>query len=116
MKRTCALATAETMAKTRDEQHRYGQHYTPGDVARLLAAFAVRAAADLVFDPACGDGRLLAEAINVKRQLAVQAPPECLARAVLGLDRSAHAAALAAASSAHDWRGDTVHRGPRALV
>ncbi|HEY9231301.1 MAG TPA: N-6 DNA methylase [Blastocatellia bacterium] len=90
----------------RDERHRYGQHYTPGDVARLLAAFAVRAAADLVFDPACGDGRLLAEAINVKRQLAVQAPPECLARAVFGIDRSAQAAALAAATGAQVGQAD----------
>ena len=57
------------MANARDEQHRYGQHYTPREVARLLAAFAVRSTADLVFDPSCGDGRLLAEALNLKREL-----------------------------------------------
>jgi SAM-dependent methyltransferase len=83
------------MAKAIDQQHRYGQHYTPHEVARLLAAFAVRAAEDVIFDPACGDGRLLAEAISVKRQFAPQAPPARLAREVFGIDRSAKAVALA---------------------
>lgn len=83
------------MAKARDERHRYGQHYTPVEVARWLAAFAVRAAGDLIFDPACGDGRLLAEAIGVKRQFAPRP-----AREVFGLDRSAAAARLAAETGA----------------
>ena len=56
------------MANASDERHRYGQHYTPREVARLLAAFAVRSPGDLVFDPSCGDGRLLEEALKLKRQ------------------------------------------------
>ncbi|MFL6278005.1 MAG: class I SAM-dependent DNA methyltransferase [Blastocatellia bacterium] len=94
------------MAKARDERHRYGQHYTPVEVARLLAAFAVRSAADRVFDPACGDGRLLAEAINLKRQLAPQASPDELAGEVFGIDRSAEAATLAATTGAQVARAD----------
>src|SRR5438128_2003217 len=88
------------MAKARDEQHRYGQHYTPGEVARLLAAFAVRAANDLIFDPACGDGRLLAEALSIKQAFAPQALPSQFIREVYGIDRSAKAIALAAANGA----------------
>ncbi|HYV07058.1 MAG TPA: N-6 DNA methylase, partial [Blastocatellia bacterium] len=57
-------------AKEKDERHRYGRHYTPLEVARLLAAFAVRSAGDLVLDPSCGDGRLLEEALKLKKQLA----------------------------------------------
>jgi type I restriction enzyme M protein len=85
------------MVRARDERHRYGQHYTPVEVAQLLAAFAVRAADDLIFDPACGDGRLLAEAIRVKQALA---RPARFAGAVFGIDRSAQAAALAQETSA----------------
>lgn len=57
------------MARARDERHRYGQHYTPPAIARLLAAFAIRAPDDIVFDPSCGDGRLLEEALKLKKEL-----------------------------------------------
>ncbi|HJQ25129.1 MAG TPA: N-6 DNA methylase [Blastocatellia bacterium] len=89
-----------------DERHRYGQHYTPIEVARLLAAFAVRAADDLVFDPACGDGRLLAEAINVKRHFAPRAARAHLAREVFGVDRAAQAVAQAVAVGAQVEQAD----------
>ena len=65
-------AQSNGMAKARDERHRYGQHYTPHEVARLLAAFAVRSPGDFVFDPSCGDGRLLAEALKLKQQFAAR--------------------------------------------
>jgi predicted RNA methylase len=84
-----------TMAKARDERHRYGQHYTPTEVARLLAAFAVRAAGDVVFDPACGDGRLLAEAITVKQSFAPRKPSAQLRREVFGTEVSPHALTVA---------------------
>src|SRR5260370_506499 len=58
------------MAKTDNERHRYGQHYTPDFVARLLAAFAIRTAGDFAFDPSCGDGRLLEAARQAKIALA----------------------------------------------
>lgn len=83
------------MAKARDERHRYGQHYTPVAAARLLAAFAVRAADDVLFDPACGDGRLLAEAIRIKQSFALQRRRAQLARETFGTDVSAKALTLA---------------------
>src|SRR5215813_8202309 len=61
------------MPKTENERHRYGQHYTPDVVARLLAAFGIRSASDLVFDPSCGDGRLLAAARSTKMAYALAA-------------------------------------------
>ena len=85
------------MAKARDERHRYGQHYTPHEVARLLAAFAVRASADLVFDPSCGDGRLLDEAMRLKRQLFVEGVGQqpIPSRELFGIERSAPAIKVA---------------------
>lgn len=54
----------------KDERHRYGRHYTPHSVAELLAALVVRTPDDRVFDPSCGDGRLLRAALERKLQLA----------------------------------------------
>jgi hypothetical protein len=77
----------------RDERHRYGQHYTPREVARLLAAFAVRSPGDLVFDPSCGDGRLLEEALSRKKQLSARhrSRGSVLSNQVFGVERSASA-------------------------
>jgi methylase of polypeptide subunit release factors len=58
-----------------DDRHRYGQHYTPPVVARLLAAFAIRTAPDIAFDPSCGDGRLLEAARSAKLALAAEGSP-----------------------------------------
>lgn len=81
------------MADTRDERHRYGQHYTPHEVARLLSAFAVRSPNDMVFDPSCGDGRLLEEALKLKKQLTAGHPStdSVLSDQVFGVERSASA-------------------------
>jgi Eco57I restriction-modification methylase len=83
------------MANSRDERHRYGQHYTPREVARLLAAFAIRSPHDLVFDPSCGDGRLLAEAGRLKGQLAARSGLLSLTGENFGVERSQSAAQLA---------------------
>jgi hypothetical protein len=85
------------MATKRDERHRYGQHYTPVEVARLLAALGVRAAEDAVLDPSCGDGRLLEESLRRKRELSSRSRPRgaSLDSDLYGLDRSAAAARLA---------------------
>lgn len=56
-------------ANSIDDRHRYGQHYTPPNVAQLLAAFAVQSPEDLVLDPSCGDGRLLQAAMDAKNWL-----------------------------------------------
>jgi SAM-dependent methyltransferase len=81
------------MATARDERHRYGQHYTPHEVARLLAAFAVRSPGDLVFDPSCGDGRLLEEALKLKKQPSARrrSTGTVLSNQVFGVERSAYA-------------------------
>ncbi len=85
------------MANARDERHRYGQHYTPHEVAKLLAAFAVRSSGDLVFDPSCGDGRLLEEAMKLKRQLFTQEGvlEPTRSRELFGIERSALAIKIA---------------------
>jgi methylase of polypeptide subunit release factors len=90
------------MPGSKDERHRYGQHYTPREVARLLAAFAIRSSSDLVLDPGCGDGRLLQEAIRLKANLLPPAEPvpSSIAREVYGIDRSASAARLASKTGA----------------
>lgn len=87
------------MSKPRDDRHRYGQHYTPAEVARLLAAFAVRSAQDIVLDPACGDGRLLSEALVLKRGFELSAG-RAACREVFGLDRSRSAVELASRTGA----------------
>jgi SAM-dependent methyltransferase len=75
----------------RGEKHRYGSHYTPLEVARLLAAFAVRGPRDLILDPSCGDGRLLREAVNLKKR---SKRHRCELE-VFGVDRSAAAIDIA---------------------
>ncbi|HKV39573.1 MAG TPA: N-6 DNA methylase, partial [Blastocatellia bacterium] len=79
----------DALTKDAVEQHRYGQHYTPETVARLLAAFAVRRGSDLVLDPSCGDGRLLKQVISLKG--GSQEEDGC---GVFGIDRSAAAVQL----------------------
>lgn len=81
------------MAKDRGEKHRYGQHYTPTSVARLLAELSVRSATDIILDPACGDGRLLAAALSMKKSfLSANRPTgDALAKDMFGLDRTSSA-------------------------
>lgn len=90
------------MYASKDEQHRYGQHYTPRQVARLLAAFAVRSSTDLVLDPSCGDGRLLEEAIRLKAGLSPHGRRRSSnpSQEVFGIDRSASAVRLASQTGA----------------
>src|ERR1051325_5394949 len=89
-----------TTTGMKDERHRYGQHYTPCEVARLLAAFAVQSPNDLILDPACGDGRLLEEAIRLKAGLSSPDARGGLAQEVFGIDRSAQAVMLASGTGA----------------
>lgn len=91
------------MAEAKDDRHRYGQHYTPHEVARLLAAFAVRSANDLVFDPSCGDGRLLEQSLQIKRYLSRQNNHSSakLVQEVFGIDRSSLAVRLASRAIAN---------------
>jgi methylase of polypeptide subunit release factors len=104
------------MGISKDERHRYGQHYTPPDVARLLAAFAVRSENDLVFDPSCGDGRLLAEALYLKRDLAPRRRRSSNAAEVYGADRSNQAIELAAETGAQVAVADFFDIAPAAAL
>ncbi len=61
------------------------------DVARFLAAFAVRNRTDLVFDPSCGDGRLLREVLRLKGTTNRPGRKE----EVFGIDRSTSAVEVA---------------------
>src|SRR6266404_1526117 len=104
------------MTISKDERHRYGQHYTPRDVATLLAAFAVRAENDIVFDPSCGDGRLLAEALRLKRELAAKGRRGRQATEVYGADRSKQAIELAAETGARVTVADFFDIAPGATL
>jgi type I restriction enzyme M protein len=103
------------MAVARDPRHRFGQHYTPRDVARLLAGFAVRSAGDLIFDPACGDGRLLAEALMLKRELA-SGHSRSRGAEVYGIDRSRPAVGFAAETGARAAVADFFNIAPGASL
>jgi SAM-dependent methyltransferase len=106
------------MANARDERHRYGQHYTPREVARLLAAFAVRSPGDLVFDPSCGDGRLLEEALKLKKQLLARHPSRRSGSSdqVFGVERSASAVKAARRTGACVAAADFFDVGPGASL
>ena len=106
------------MAKKIDERHRYGQHYTPLEVAELLAAFAVRPETELVLDPSCGDGRLLAEVLRRVRDLNGRPASAAhkLARNLFGIDLSGRAVELAAQTGARVARADFLDVEPGARV
>ena len=103
------------MANSRDERHRYGQHYTPREVARLLAAFAIRSPNDLVFDPSCGDGRLLEEALRLKKQLAARGSLPNAAREIFGVERSQSAVQVARQTGAQVEAADFFDIEPSSL-
>jgi hypothetical protein len=102
------------MAEAKDDRHRYGQHYTPREVARLLAAFAVRSANALVFDPSCGDGRLLEQSLQIKRYLSRQNKQR--KEEVFGIDRSALAVRLASGTTANVATADFFNLEPLASL
>ncbi|HEY7547523.1 MAG TPA: N-6 DNA methylase [Blastocatellia bacterium] len=102
------------MADERREKHRHGEHYTPAPVARLLAAFAVRTSSDLILDPACGDGRLLAAALERKQSLSPETSRVHLD--LFGIDRSRAAVKLASSTGAHVSCKDFFDAGPSASL
>src|SRR5262249_16470763 len=101
------------MACAKDERHRFGQHYTPDNVARALAALAIRDAEDLVFDPSCGDGRLLFAALERKLGLSRVRPgasrAQRLSAKLFGIDRSSQAIDKARTSGANLVKCDFFH-------
>ncbi|HKY04662.1 MAG TPA: N-6 DNA methylase, partial [Blastocatellia bacterium] len=114
-------ANSTLAGKERADRHRYGQHYTPAQVARLLAEFAVRRSSDLVLDPSCGDGRLLDATLQTLLDLSQSASPADLwgtepCAQVFGLDRSADAVRLAAKTGARVASADFFDAEPGARV
>ncbi len=75
-----------------------GAYPTPPALARVLAEFAVRDAADTVLDPGCGAGALLAAAIDRLRALGAAGP---LAGQVRGVEIDAATAVRAQGPDAH---------------
>ena len=84
------------MATARNEKHRYGQHYTPHHVSRLLAALGIRTPTDLILDPSCGDGRILDAALALKQKLALkESALTDFSNQVFGVERSPDAVKIA---------------------
>jgi type I restriction-modification system DNA methylase subunit len=46
-----------------------GAYFTPAEVARFIAAWAIRCASDRVLEPSCGEAAFLTEAVTRLRAL-----------------------------------------------
>jgi adenine-specific DNA-methyltransferase len=53
------VTVISTAAPSRDQQKARGAFYTPSELTRFLAHWAIRSADDLVLEPSCGDGAFL---------------------------------------------------------
>ncbi|HEY7152641.1 MAG TPA: N-6 DNA methylase [Gemmataceae bacterium] len=78
-----------------DESQRYGQHFTADDAVDLINGFCIRAAGDVVLDPACGSGSFLVRAYYRKRHLEARRPHRDLIGELFGCDISMYPAHLA---------------------
>ena len=54
------MSSEAALALEHDARKQAGAFYTPPDTVRSLVSWAVRASADRMLDPSCGDGRFLA--------------------------------------------------------
>ena len=79
-----------------------GAYYTPAVLAEPLARWAVRGAADTVFDPSCGEGAFLT--CGLDRLLALGASPRALSDQIAGVELDVKAV--------HRARGALVSRHP----
>jgi len=55
-----------------DLRWKWGQIYTPPEVTRLIAEWAIRSPEDRILDPACGTGRFLVSAYNKLLELKLE--------------------------------------------
>lgn len=78
----------------------YTDNYTPALLARLICAFCISGARDLVLDPACGDGQFLLGALDRKRSLDPGAARQDLLADLFGIEISPAAAALRLSAAA----------------
>ena len=70
-----------------------GAFFTPAEVARFIAAWAIRTPADRVLEPSCGEAAFLTEAVGRLRALGL--PEDGWARALHGQEIHAASAAVA---------------------
>jgi adenine-specific DNA-methyltransferase len=89
---------------TPDAQKLRGGYYTPPPLARLLADWAIRNAADRVLEPSSGDGAFLAPATRRLRQLGASEP----AIEAVEIDRDA---ARLSRAVLNDVSGARIHEG-----
>lgn len=89
-----ALPAAGRFADLSPEKLR-GGYYTPGQIAKWLARWAVRTRRDRVLEPSCGDGRILEAALL--QLLALGAAPGAAAEATRGVELIPEEAELARA-------------------
>ena len=61
-----------------------GGYYTPSDASRFLAEWAIRSSEDRILEPSCGDGSVIAAAIN--RLAALGCSPDLAGNNVLGVE------------------------------
>lgn len=76
-----------------ERRHQMGQHYTQPRLASSMSKWAIRAATDVVLDPACGAGTFLVEAYKRFKELQLT-HQECLGQ-VFGNDLDPFAVHLA---------------------
>jgi len=90
-----------------------GAYPTPPELARVLAEFALRDAADTVLDPGCGAGALLSAAVDRLRALGAAGP---LAGQVQGVEIDAATADRAAGPDARITTADFLDLTPAGQV
>lgn len=78
-----------------EEQHYYGQFYTPPQVADILIAFSIDGESPLILDPGCGSGTFLMRAYSFLKET-TKLKHEDLLTLLWGFDISPFAAELAA--------------------
>jgi len=95
-----ALLLGRTSSRERASRKGQGTFYTPGDLARSLAAEALTPSTRSVLDPACGAGVFLRAAFT--RLCATQLPRDAVA-GLHGIDSDACAIDACALVLLHDW-------------
>jgi len=85
-----------------DLRWRWGQIYTPPEVTRLIAEWAIRSPDEKVLDPACGTGRFLVSAYHklstLKREAGIKPSHQELLDQIYGIDINQFPAHLATMS------------------
>lgn len=95
-----SLLSGRGSARERTARKGLGTFYTPGDVARGLAAEVITTSTRGVLDPACGAGVFLRAAFS---ELSTQRPAHQAVRSLVGVDIDPLAIDACALVLTHDW-------------